>query len=108
MNLLWIIATPYLLWLFYLAVMNLKAAREAGKLHRVARLMGVPILAVGYALDVFVNVVVATVAFMDLPRELLLTGRLKRYKGQDNWRGKVSAFMADVLLDDFDPSGKHV
>lgn len=105
---LWLIATPYLLWIFYLAVMNLKRARDAGRLHRVAAWLGLPVLVVGYVLDVLVQVVPATIVFFDPPRELLLTTRLKRYKDRTDWRGKVSAFMADVLLDDFDPSGKHV
>ncbi|HRC95271.1 MAG TPA: hypothetical protein PK317_00580 [Coprothermobacter proteolyticus] len=98
----------YLLWVFYLAVMNLKRGKEAGTLTTPGLFLGYPVLLVGYAIDIFVQVVVGTVFFLDLPRETTLTGRLKRYiNGPSGWREKVAAWMCQHLLNQFDPDGKH-
>jgi len=107
---LWPIASLYALWLFYLAVMNLKRAKDAGTISKVALWCGYPILFVGLALDLFVNVFVATVVFIDFPSELTVTARLKRYARDEpgTWRAVASQWFATYLLDVFDPSGKHV
>lgn len=100
----------YALWVFYLAVMHLKRARDLGTLSRPALYLGYPVLLVGYALDVFVQLVVATLLFADIPRELTLTGRLKRYlylEPSGTWREAVAAWMCAHLLDQFDPDGRH-
>lgn len=108
-----IIAGPlalYALWVFYLAVMHLKRARDHGMLSRPALYLGYPVLLVGYALDVFVQLVPATVIFLDLPRELTLTGRLKRYLNTEpsgSWRESAAVWMCAHLLDQFDPDGRH-
>jgi hypothetical protein len=100
--------TVYALWLFYLAVMHLARAREAGTLSRPALYLGYPLFLIGYALDVFVQMVLATVLFLDLPREWTLTGRLKRYiAGPEGWRETVAIWMCAHLLNAFDPDGRH-
>lgn len=104
------LASIYALWVFYLAVMHLKRARDNGTLSRPALYLGYPVLLVGYALDVFVQVVPATILFLDLPRESTLTGRLKRYlygEQSGSWREAVAAWMCAHLLDQFDPDGRH-
>lgn len=104
------LASVYALWIFYLAVMHLKRARDNGTLSRPALYLGYPVLLVGYALDVFVQVVVASVVFLDPPRELTLTGRLKRYINTSpagSWREAAAAWMCAHLLDQFDPDGRH-
>lgn len=99
----------YALWVFYLAVMNLARAKRAGTLSKPALWLGTPVLLAGYVLDFLTNVLVCTVVFLDLPRETTVTARLKRYAaGPDGWRLSVTLWLADDLLDDFDPSGKHV
>ena len=90
-------ASLYVLWVFYLAVMNLKRARDAGTLTKPAL--------------VLVNVVVAAVLFREPPhyQRLTLSARLGyplRYSS--NWRYKLSLWIVRNLLDSFDPSGKHV
>ncbi len=45
------ILSTWMLWVFYLAVMNLKRAKEAGQLSRTALIFGTPVLWVGYVLD---------------------------------------------------------
>lgn len=97
----------YFLWVFYLAVMNLVRAKEAGKLSRTAFVLGTPILLTGVILDVLCNIFVATFLVLELPRELLVTTRLKRLVKTEGWRSKVAKFICSRLLDQFDPSGCH-
>ena len=98
----------YALWIFYVAVMHLKRARDNGTLSRAALYLGYPVLLTGYVLDVFVQVVVASVVFLDPPRDWTLTGRLKRYiAGPEGWRERVAVWMCANLLNTFDPDGRH-
>ena len=99
----------YLLWIFYLAVMNLKRVRDDGKLHGIAFALGMPVLIVGLILDTFVNCVVMTVVFLEFPKETLGTSRLKRHweTAPDSWRGKFSRRFSNILLDEFD-DGDHL
>lgn len=98
----------YALWVFYLAVMSLQRARDAGLLHRNARIMGTPVLIVGYLLDVFVNIVVMTVVLLEMPQELTVTSRLKRHiRYGDGWRFRTAMWFVP-LLDPYDPDGTHI
>lgn len=104
-----LIGTPYALWVFYLAVMNLKRAKDAGTLSRPALWLGTPILFIGWVLDFVSNVLPFSLLFLDIPRETLVTARLKRYAyGPNGWRKRFALWFADHILDDFDPSGKHI
>ena len=97
----------YLLWFFFLAVMNLKQAKEAGRLNKTAKLMGAPILAIGYILDFLVNIFLS-IPFLEFPHELTVTARLKRHiRHSIGWRKSLACFFIP-LLDPFDPSGKHI
>lgn len=99
----------YVLWIFYLAVMNLKRVRDMGLLHKHALVLGYPVLIIGYLLDGFVNVFVMTVLLLELPREFTVTSRLKRHnRGPDGWRKRLVVWFFEPLLDPFDPSGDHV
>ncbi len=99
----------YVLWLFFLAVMNLQRARDAGTLTRAAYCLGLPILYLGLLIDFLVNVVVLTFLFLELPREWLVTARLTRYaRSSAGWRRTMALWFAANLLDTFDPSGRHI
>jgi hypothetical protein len=98
----------YLLWPFYLAAMNLKRARDAGKLTKVAYALGAPILYVGWALDIGVNWGVMSLLLVEFPREWTVTARLKRHKNDGGFRGKVARWFALHLLDPYDPAGRHI
>lgn len=101
-------ASLYVLWVFYLAVMNLKRAKDAGTLRPVARYLGAPVLLLGVLVDFLVNVVVFTVLLLELPRETLVTSRLKRHMAHGHgWRSRVARWFCAELLDTFDPSGCH-
>lgn len=104
----WALAVTYGLWVFFLAVMNLWRARRDGSLTKPTLALGVPVLAVGYTLDVAVNLVILTVIFFEVPKEMTVTARLQRHKYADGWRGRISRWLARNLLDPFDPRGTHV
>lgn len=102
------LASLYLLWVLYLAVMNLKRAKDAGALRPTALYLGYPVLLLGLLVDFLVNVVVFTVLLLELPRETLVTSRLKRHIAHGRgWRQRVAHWFCSELLDTFDPSGKH-
>ena len=88
----------YALFIFYLAVMNLKRARDAGLLNKTAMALGYPILVVGYLLDAFVNVFVMTLLFLEVPEELTVTARLKRHiQTSDGWRLRLASWFIPIL-----------
>jgi hypothetical protein len=102
------LAAFYLLWVMFLAVMNLKRAQDAGLLHKSARVLGTPLLLAGYVLDTLVNWGVLTLVLLELPRETTVTARLKRHiKTGAGWRLAVARWFIP-LLDPFDPSGRHI
>lgn len=99
----------YLLWIFYLAVMNLKRVKDAGKLNGIAYGFGMPILIAGLILDTFVNWVLMTLVFLEFPQEALVTSRLQRWwrTAPDSWRGKLARQFSKIMLDEFD-DGDHL
>lgn len=108
MIIIYAIGSIYALWLFYLAVMNLSRAKEAGKLTKTALVLVMPIFLTGYALDIFVNLFVITFLFLEFPKEWTITGRVKRHLyGSAGWREIVAAWLCFNLLNAFDPDGKH-
>lgn len=104
----WALGGFYVLWLFYLAVMNLARAKRAGLLSKTASVLGLPILLIGYLLDLLLNVTVMTVVLIELPQETTVTARLKRHHLESTgWRLAVVLWF-EPLLDPYDPSGDHV
>lgn len=105
---LWGVLLLWALWVFYLAVMTLKRAKDANLLTPTAKAFGYPVLCFGLVLDFLANVLVLTVLMVELPREGTVTSRLKRHNSSSTgWRKSVAAW-AEPLLDPFDPSGDHI
>jgi hypothetical protein len=99
----WAIYT-YFFYLLFVVTMAAKAAW--GNLSIVPRVLLVPAALVAVLMDVFFNLVPATVIFLDLPRELLFTQRLERYKAQGaGWRYTVARWICQNLLDPFQQGG---
>jgi hypothetical protein len=96
-------------WVFYLAAMNLMPHLKT--MHPIARAHAYAVVVIALALDVVINVIVGTVLFLDPPRELLLTNRLKRYqldaRWGGTWRASLAFWLCTHLLDQFDPNGDH-
>lgn len=98
----------YALWIFFLAVMSLKRAKDAELLTTTAKCFGYPVLLVGLLLDFLANTFVLTLLLGELPREGTVTSRLKRHNATSTgWRKAVAAW-AEPLLDPYDPSGDHI
>lgn len=92
-------------WIYYLASMKLIKHRD--QLHPVAKVHGwIFVIIPGVAYDVFLNVVLASIVFLDPPKEPMFTKRLERYKyGSDGWRKRWALWICEHLLDQFDDGG---
>ena len=66
------------LWVLFLAVMNLGQAKSEGKLKGFALWAGYTVLAVGLLVDLIVQVLVASLLWLELPRELTVSERVAR------------------------------
>jgi len=88
---------------FYLAIMNLK--RNRARINKVNGIFFWQIIIVGLLFDVAMNLIVGTLFFRELPRELVFTSRLQRHlKESHGWRLRMAAWWCEHLLDPFDPS----
>lgn len=97
----------YLLWVHYVAVMRLMQVRDAGQLTAAMKAIGYPALVVGLLLDLIVNTFVATLIFVELPREFTVSARLTRHSESTGWRQRVAVAIRTALLDNIDPNGVH-
>lgn len=97
----------YVLWALYLLVMNLKRAHDNDTMTNTAYKLGTPLLIVGYLWDVICNLTYASVLFLEIPREWVITARLSRHIADEGWRGDLARWFCRHLLDPYDPSGCH-
>lgn len=112
---------PLLLWVLFRIIMRLKARRDNAvpkNLPTFTKVWGYPTLFVGYVLDCLVNVLHCVVLFVELPKELTVSARVKRHTHDTTvpprylkylvlWRRAVARLMRDRLLKPYDPSGGH-
>lgn len=98
----------WLLWVLFLAVMSLDQARADGKLHGFALYAGYTVLVVGLVVDLLVQITVATVLWLEWPRELTVSGRVARLCSiGTGWRQRLAMWFRATLLSPFDRSGGH-
>lgn len=96
------------LWVLFLATMNLGQAKAEGKLKGFALWAGYTVLSVGLLVDFVVQVTVATVIWLELPRELTVSGRVERLCREGyGYRLALAMWFRHVLLAPFDRSGGH-
>jgi hypothetical protein len=109
------IAASYLLWLCYISVMSLRTQRNANRMTLLDKVFGYPTLVVGYALDMVVNAVILSIVLLELPDELVVTTRAKRWAtswrdnpetGLNGWRQAVCVWLLRQITH-HDPSGEH-
>lgn len=80
------------LWVLFLATMNLAQSKAEGKLNGFALWAGYTVLAVGLLVDLVVQLTVATLLWLELPRELTVSERVARL-----CRTSVAAGPGDVV-----------
>jgi hypothetical protein len=98
----------YVFWLLYILVMGLYRASLDGRLTGLAKWLAYPVVALAILIDIICNITIASVLFLELPKELLVTSRLSRYINVDTgWRKVNATWLCNNLLDYFDPSGTH-
>ena len=103
-----IVLSFYVLWTLYLAVMNLARAKRNGQLSKLAYVMGMPILFLGWLIDFILNVFVMSFVLMELPKETTISERLERHNNTSTgWRKKV-AMIFEQMLEPFDTDGNHI
>lgn len=96
------------LWVLFLAVMNLDQTKKEGNLHGFALYAGYTVLAVGLLIDLIVQVLVASLLWLELPREWTVSERVARLcKSGSGWRQRLALWFRAVLLAPFDRSGGH-
>lgn len=114
---LWLLLGLIGFWVFYLAAMNLLRAKAEGKLSGVALCLGYPVIFVGALIDLVFNATLFSLIFLELPREWMLTQRLKRHiKSYDFFRNgalrptrrkRLALWICRNLLNPFDHTGDH-
>lgn len=95
-------------WALYVFTMGIYRAKLAKRLTGLNLVLAFPIVVLAVLVDVFSNLFVAPILFLDIPREWLVTARMHRYiQGPMDWRHKIALWLCDSVLDPFDPSGNH-
>ena len=98
----------YMFFIMYVASMNMIRAHDDKKLNGLLWVLCVPFVAVSLVIDLIANLTLFTLLYWELPRELLVTSRLKRHVRDDNWRGKLTRWIAVKILNPFDYTGDHL
>ena len=99
------------LWFVYRVAMQLK--RGAARLKAAGGwklALAYLFIALAYLLDLAYTLTVGTLLFLDPPRELTFTARLKRYRrggGYAVFQLRLADWFCETLLNPYDPSGKH-
>jgi len=110
----WTITSLIIFWLtalFYTSVMAFKKVKDDGvleTLHWSSKSIGYSFLYTGLVVDMLLNIVVMTVLFIEPPKEILTTSRIKRFYHQPRagYRHRLAKFFAKNYLLPFDP--KHM
>jgi hypothetical protein len=97
------------MFLYYIAGMHLQKMKYEGKLTGPQKAIGYGLLCEGLVLDFLLQVTVASVLFLELPREYTVSGRLWRLSNQpeQTWRVKLALWIRTKLLDSADRRGYH-
>lgn len=98
------IACLFVLWLMFVVVMTMEQLRDAGRLTPGMIRFGEGFAAVGLALDVYCNLVIATtLVFFEIPGELTVSARLRRLviSSRWAWQRRLAIWFAATLMNPF-------
>lgn len=99
-----------LLWPLFVFTMGIERARKANQVSKIAWCLASPFLAVALVLDFLLNISVFIIATLDIPQrgEWLFSQRLNRLAIRSDWRGRFAIWLAQNLLNPYDPTGEHI
>lgn len=98
----------WVLWVLFLAVMNLQEAKDSNTLPRPILIPAYITLWVGLIVDLFVQLTFATIIWLELPRELTVSGRVARLiESGGGYRKNLAIWFRNNMLKPFDRSGGH-
>ena len=104
---LWTILAVF--YTLYIAAIQLYSDRN--NLPKWIKIFALPILVVMLVCDFLMQITLFTILFLDIPRDLLVTARLKRYRDNaaynSTWRQHVATLICTEALNPFDPSKHH-
>lgn len=99
------------LWFYYVGSASLLDIRQRHDVKWYVKIFAIPPLLLGAILDIILNILLASIIFVDLPREWLFTDRLIRYRNDPSytltWRDDFASFICEHYLNPFDDSGDH-
>ena len=91
----------------YLAAINVWDNRQG--VSPWVMVLAAPTLIAMVLIDCFMNCTLFTVLMLDLPREIFVTTRMKRYRaeGTNSWRKTFATVLCTKVLNPFDPTKHH-
>ena len=104
----YILIDLYLFFIMYVASMGMIRARAEKKLNPILWALCLPFVTISVIMDIINNLITFTIIFLELPREWLVTTRLKRHYKQPTLRGKLATWIGESLLNPFDHTGNHL
>lgn len=110
MILMYVVVFLNLFYVLYVTVMGIYRAFLSKKLRWYHWALLWWVILIGFVFDIVANSTVAIIIFHELPKELLVTTRLKRYINDANSHinNKIIAlWICENLLDLFDPTENH-
>lgn len=103
-----LLADLYLFFIMYVASMGMIRAHSEKKLNGVLWVLCLPFVAVSIVLDFINNMTVFSLIYFELPREWVVTDRLKRHAKGTGWRKSLSYWFGNTILNAFDHTGSHI
>jgi len=105
-----VLAWPFALWVLYLAYCTLRVSEKNGKFAATpwpVKVFSYAALAAGWLLDAGFNIVIGTIAFVELPQELTFTDRCSRHMIESGWRGKIARWVCESWLNPMEAGHCH-
>lgn len=93
----------YLLFVLFVAGMNIKRVKNEGRLPRSVLILSIPLIVFGAVLDCLMNLTVASVVFWEIPKEWTVSQRVSRWEKKEGVRRVIAVWICQNLLNLFDP-----